>query len=123
MDCLHVHGEPVDLGKKESMSSIFVSSKHVGGCPNYGPFLNTLNIRRRAITGTLKGTIILTTTHVTSELPTVIFAHIAFNVGKLCNPPQRCCGCSRRTTTFIARAKTKQRMLLSWQGSGFGVQG
>ena len=37
--------------------------KHMGGCQNYGPFLGTLNIRCRIITGTQKGTIILTTTH------------------------------------------------------------
>ena len=37
---------------------------HVGGCQNYGPFLRTLNIRRRTIIGTQKGTVILTTTHV-----------------------------------------------------------
>ena len=36
---------------------------HVGGCQNYGPFLGALNIRRRTIIGTQKGTIILTTTH------------------------------------------------------------
>ena len=32
-------------------------------CPNYGPFLGTLNIRGRIIIGIQKGTIILTTTH------------------------------------------------------------
>ena len=36
----------------------------MGGCQNDGPFLGTLNIRCRIITGTQKGTIILTTTHV-----------------------------------------------------------
>ena len=36
-----------------------------GGCQNYGPFLGTLNIRCRTIIGIQKGTIILTTTHVT----------------------------------------------------------
>ena len=35
----------------------------LGGCHNYDPFLGTLNIRGRIIIGTLKGTIILTTTH------------------------------------------------------------
>ena len=34
----------------------------MGGCQNYGPFLGTLNIRGRIITGTQKGTTILTTT-------------------------------------------------------------
>ena len=36
----------------------------MGGCPNYGPFLGTLNIRGHIIIGTQKGTIILTTTHI-----------------------------------------------------------
>ena len=35
----------------------------MGGCQNCGPFLGTQNIRCRIITGTEKGTIILTTTH------------------------------------------------------------
>ena len=35
----------------------------LGGCQKYGPFLGTLNIRCRTIPGTQKGTIILTTTH------------------------------------------------------------
>ena len=37
---------------------------YVGGCQNYGPILGTLSNRCRIITGTQKGTIILTTTHV-----------------------------------------------------------
>ena len=36
----------------------------MGGCQNYGSFLGTLNNRCRIITGTQKGTIILTTTHI-----------------------------------------------------------
>ena len=36
----------------------------MGGCQNYGPFLSTLNIRCRIITGAPIGTIILTTTHI-----------------------------------------------------------
>ena len=35
----------------------------MGSCQNSGPFLGTLNNRRRIIIGTQKGTIILTTTH------------------------------------------------------------
>ena len=35
----------------------------MGGCQNYGPFWGTLNNRCRIISGTQKGTIILTTTH------------------------------------------------------------
>ena len=38
---------------------------HMAGCQNYGPFLGTLNIRGRIIIGIQKGTIILTTTHIT----------------------------------------------------------
>ena len=37
---------------------------NMGGCQNYGPFLDTLNIRCRIIIRTPKGTIILTTTHI-----------------------------------------------------------
>ena len=37
---------------------------HEGGCQNYGPFLGTLDIRCRIITGIQNGPIILTTTHV-----------------------------------------------------------
>ena len=37
---------------------------HMGGCQNYGPFWGTLNIRCRIITGSQKGTIILTSTHI-----------------------------------------------------------
>ena len=37
---------------------------YVGSCQNYGPFLSTLNIRCRIIIRTQKGTIILTSTHV-----------------------------------------------------------
>ena len=40
----------------------------MGGCQNYGPFLGSLNIRCRIIIGTPKGTIILTTTHMSYGL-------------------------------------------------------
>ena len=40
------------------------SSKHVGGCPNYGPFLGLWCNTAPSIQGTQKGTITLTTTHV-----------------------------------------------------------
>ena len=43
---------------------------YMGGCQNYGPFLGTLNIRRRIIIGTQKGTIILTTTHIKKKMET-----------------------------------------------------
>ena len=39
---------------------------YMGGCQNYGPFLGTLNIRRRIIIGTQKGAVILRTTHMVS---------------------------------------------------------
>ena len=38
----------------------------MGGCQNYGPFLCSLNTRCRTAIRTHKGTIILTTTHVSS---------------------------------------------------------
>ena len=38
---------------------------HMGSCQNYGPF--GLTTRCRIITGTQKGTLILTTTHITSS--------------------------------------------------------
>ena len=44
-----------------------VRSVYMGGCQNYVPFLGTLNNRCRIIIGTQKGTIILTTTHITVE--------------------------------------------------------
>ena len=40
----------------------------MGSCQNDGPFLGTLNIRGRTIIGTQKGTIILTTTHMSYSL-------------------------------------------------------
>ena len=44
------------------------SSYHMGGCQNYGPCLGTLNIRCRIIIRTQKGTIILTTTHISNDI-------------------------------------------------------
>ena len=41
---------------------------YMGGCQNYGPFLGTLNIRCRMKIGTQKGTIMLTTTHMSYGL-------------------------------------------------------
>ena len=40
----------------------------MGGCQNYGPFGGTLNDRCRIIIVTQNGTIILTTTHIGSEV-------------------------------------------------------
>ena len=37
---------------------------YMDGCQNYGPFLDTLNIRGRIIIGTQKGPIILTSPHI-----------------------------------------------------------
>ena len=42
---------------------------YMGGCQNYSSFLGTLNIRCRIITGTQRGTIILTTTHIPKKNP------------------------------------------------------
>ena len=47
----------------------------MGGCPNYGPFLGTLNIRCHIIIGTQKGTIILTTNHI-GFLVSLHFTHL-----------------------------------------------
>ena len=50
----------------------------MGGCKNYGPFLGTLNIRCRIIIGIPKGTIVLTTTHMSEgeySIPHVIYRH------------------------------------------------
>ena len=44
------------------MAQIRIDPSYMGGCQNYGPFLNTLNIRCRIIVGIQKGTMILTTT-------------------------------------------------------------
>ena len=41
---------------------------HMGSCQNYGPFLGTLNIRCRTILRTQRGTIILTTTHISIHM-------------------------------------------------------
>ena len=40
---------------------------HMGGCQNYDPSLGTLNTRCRIIIGIQKGTIILTTAHISPE--------------------------------------------------------
>ena len=42
---------------------------YMGDCQNYGPFLDTLNIRCRIIIGIQKGTINLTTTHISMLTP------------------------------------------------------
>ena len=44
------------------------SLQQMGGCQNYGPFLGTLNIRYRIIIRTQKGTLILTTTQMYSDV-------------------------------------------------------
>ena len=50
---------------KPGGSGYGVKGLFLGGCQNCGPFLGTLNIRFRIIIGIQKGTIILTTTHLT----------------------------------------------------------
>ena len=57
-----VQAKSEDKGKE-------AKQKHVGGCQNYGPFLGTLNNRCRIIIGAQKGTLILTTTHVSLQVP------------------------------------------------------
>ena len=49
--------------KRPARLKHYTSNLHMGSCQNYGPFWGTLNNRCRIITGTQKGTIILTTTH------------------------------------------------------------
>ena len=44
----------------------FHTCLYVGGGQNCGPFLGTLNIRGRIIIGIQKGTVILTTTHIST---------------------------------------------------------
>ena len=43
---------------------------NICSCQNYGPLLDTLNIRGRIIIGTRKGTIILTTSHIYVQILT-----------------------------------------------------
>ena len=64
----HPRHQEANLAEKQSktpevdrMSSLHLHN--VGSCQNYGPFLGTLNIRCRIVSGTQKGTKILTTTH------------------------------------------------------------
>ena len=59
----HSQQEDVILLYIEGQRTPKYQTIHMGGCQNYGPSLGTLNIRCRAIIGTQKGTIILTTTH------------------------------------------------------------
>ena len=47
-------------------ASFSATCLHMGSCQNYGPVLGTLNIRCRNMIRTQKGTIILTTTHMTA---------------------------------------------------------
>ena len=51
--------------KSQSPKTCIPHLLHMGGCQNYGPFLGTLNNRCRIIIGTQKGTLFLTTTHIT----------------------------------------------------------
>ena len=46
----------------------------MGGCQNYGPLLDPYDNTAPNIQGTQKGTIILTTTHITIGLGAEIFA-------------------------------------------------
>ena len=55
----------------------------MGGCPNYGPFLGTLNIRCHIIIGVQKGTIILTTTHMGSVVPALVVSEEPRGLGDL----------------------------------------
>ena len=54
------------------------STYYMGGCQNYGPFLGTLNSRCRIIMGTQKGTIMLTTTHMTGSIVAPCLSALGF---------------------------------------------
>ena len=66
--CLHLATHTWHIVEALQSSQSRFEIIEVGGCQNYGPFLGTLNIRCRIITGTQKGTIILTTTQVSADL-------------------------------------------------------
>ena len=57
------------------------ATTHMGGCQNYGPFLGALNIRCRIIIGIQKGTIILTTTHISYRLNSLQRLHRGLHRG------------------------------------------
>ena len=54
--------------------SVFGKDSHVGGCQNYGPFLDPYYNTAPDIQGTLQVTIILTTTHVLFFDPLPVYA-------------------------------------------------
>ena len=56
--CVHPFISSLSLRVRKKFCS------YVGSCQNYGPLLGTVNSRCRIISGTQKGTIILTTTHI-----------------------------------------------------------
>ena len=56
----------IRLGHSAMLHITFASDLHMGGCQNYGPFWGTLIIKCRTILGTQKGTLILTTTHISN---------------------------------------------------------
>ena len=51
-----------------ALGNIWEVYSHIGGCQNYGPFLGTLKTRCSITIGIQKGTMILTTTHISNEL-------------------------------------------------------
>ena len=53
---------PSPRASGDAREALGLSLLVLGGCQNYGPFLGTLNIRDRIITGIQKETTILTTT-------------------------------------------------------------
>ena len=52
------------VGRGRSIVWFSLLTLDMGSCQKYGPFLGTLNIRCRITIGIQKGTIILTTTHI-----------------------------------------------------------
>ena len=79
---------------------------YLGACQNYGPFLGTLNIRCRTKLGTQKGTIILTTTHLSAKIACRVFG-LGFKV----NPgaPQ-----SPKQVVFIDLRPQSRYYLYTW---------
>ena len=68
----------------KSLKAKSSSARNLGGCPNVGPVLGTLNTRCRIILGTRKGTIILTTTHLNHDFIDDCARHLQPSNGRAC---------------------------------------
>ena len=93
----------------------------MGGCQNHGPFVGTLNIRGRIISGIQKRTMILTTTHIRimeRKLVTTIWG-----VGDHSDKNRRCCWTAGTATNRANPSLLHQGLGFRVQGLGFRVQG